>query len=237
MDLIAVLKLLWARRIALGVGVLLAIGAGVVAMPARRLATGSAVTARLLVDMSKSDVVVAHEGDVNAAADPLPLRAALLAEVMATDQFRKLLASQADIRADQLDVLPPSSSSAPTDTLITQEAATLAANAPGPYVLHLAADEQTPIISIEADAADRVGASRLAAASIDVLKSSLASHQTGEGPEVTVRTVASPRRVAVVSHAPRRALGVVMAFAVFALWCGGIVLVSGSTRRTHALPA
>jgi hypothetical protein len=234
MELVSVLNLLWARRIAVGLGVLVAIGAGVVAKPTRRSATGSAVTAALLVDATKSALVtVSPAQDVGAVADPLPLRAAFLAEVMATDQFQKLLSNQAHVRADQLDVVPPSSSTAPTDSLITQKAATLAANAPGPYVLHLVADEQTPLISIETEAPDTAGAVRLAAASMNILKSSLASQQAGGGPPVVVRTVASPTKVALVSRAPHRAVAVVVSIVVFALWCGGIVLVCAITRKTR----
>jgi hypothetical protein len=232
MDLVSVLKLLSARWILVGVGVLVAVGIGLVVMPPRHSATRSTATARLLVDAPKSalvDVSPAH--DAAASADPLPLRAAVLAEVMATDQFHKLIAEQTQVPGDQLDVLPPSSSTAPSDSLVTHKAAALAASASGPYVLRLVASQQTPLISIATEAPDPASAARLAAATIDVLKSPLASQQAGMGPPVVVRTLASPTRVALVTRAPHRAVAFVVCVLVFVLWCGGIVLSSSITSR------
>jgi hypothetical protein len=238
MEFVAVLNLLWARRIVVGLGLLAAIAVGYAMKEGSPAATRSAVDARVLVDTTGAGLASTVE-DPHAVADSLPMRAALLAEVMATDQVRTLLASHAHIRLSQLDVVPPSYSTfVPFGDLISQKSGTLGAYGSGRYVLTLLADEQTPLISIEADAPDQLSASRLADAAIYALKSSLASQQAGEGPPVVVRTVASPQRVELPSHVGRRSVAVIATLGVFALWCGGIVLVSCVARRMRRpLPA
>lgn len=238
MEIITFLNLLWARRIVVVLGALVAIAVGVLATQrgSSPSTSGAAVTARVLLDTRKSQLAAAAP----AQADTLAMRAYLLAELMTTDRVRTLVAGQAGVPAGHLDILGPRASMfPPLPTPSSLKASTLATTASQAYALSLDVDYATSIISIEADAPDSAGAARLAAAGIGVLSSSLASQSTGNARAFVLQTVVAPHpKVVSAAHSRRRVLAIIGSFAIFSFCCMAVVLQSGIARgRRHPQPA
>ena len=229
MELVGVFKMLWARRLLVGVGAVVAIAVGMLAI--RALSAHSAATwaasSRVLVDTTNSQLASA----VPAGVDTLPMRAFVIASLMATEKRRTLIAREAGLQKNKLDVLGPSSRAAPEVlTPLVTKTAPFGAAAPDPYVLSLYADGETPIISIEANAPDAAHAARLASAGVITLNAFLASQQAGERHVFVIRTLGSLRTTVVPSHAGRRLLAVIGALFIFIVWCAGIIVASGIAR-------
>ncbi len=237
MELVAIVSVLWARRLVVGLGAVVAIGAGTFAI--RAISPGATTapwvaSARVLIDTTDSQLVtVAPKG-----VGTLPMRALLIADVIASDPLKSLLANNAGVPANQPDVLGPSSRAPEVLTPLVTKAAKFAAAAPDPYVLSLYADGQSSIIAIEATAPDAARAATLAGAAINVLKASVSSQHAGASEGLTVTALAPPHTAAVVGHSSRRVLALIASLVAFALWCAAIVLVSGIAGRVRrAQPA
>jgi uncharacterized protein involved in exopolysaccharide biosynthesis len=237
MELVAILSVLWARRLVVALGAVVAIAAATFAI--RGISPGATTapwvaSARVLIDTADSQLVnVAPKG-----VGTLPTRALLIADFMASDPLKSLVANDAGVPANRLDVLVPSSRAPEVLTPLVTKAAKFATAAPDPYVLSLYADGQSSIIAIEATAPDATRASTLAGAAIGVLKSSVSSQQAGGAQGLTVTALAPPRAAPVVGHSSRRVLAVIGSLVAFVLWCAAIVLVSGIVARARpAQPA
>ena len=232
MELLAILRLLWDRRYLVGLGVLVAIGAGLAAGSGRTAQVGSGLgSLRMVLDTSDSQLLEAAP----VGATTLPTRAALLADTMTTDGSRALVARAAGIPVSQLTILGPAATSPPIapDPLVTQVSAT-AATGSTPYVVDVIADDVTPIISIAAYAPDRARAGRLAAAAGGALRSLLVTEDGTRSRGFVLETF-SPVRTRQIPGAAthRRVLMAGGAIVVFALWCSCIVIIAGISRRTR----
>ena len=126
-----------------------------------------------------------------------------------------------------------------------QKAAQAAVPSAAPYVLTVfLRDDSLPVISIEASAPDRAGATGLADAAVAVLGSeaSPGGHFTslivtgGQGFRLQAFVVdqVSPVRVKLVSSIalPVKAIGA--SFFVFLVWCAGALLLPRLSRRVRA---
>lgn len=239
MELIPLLRLLWARRVALAGGVVLALAlAVVVGMPSS--ASSAVAWTRVGLDTPRSQLIAS----MPPGADTLPWRASLLTHLMTTDETRGLLAQRLGLPPDQVAVVDPILSTPLIPASMPTKASTAAAPTV-PYLLKLSVkDPSLPVISIEAAAPDRAGALSLARAAVAILESQASSEGTYASliPSANARRlqpflvqpVADLRVKPVVSAVmPIKRLGA--AVVVLGLWFAAVLLLP--RRRAPAAAA
>ena len=229
MELLNLARLLWARRWLVALGIPLAIAAGLFAARAvSGAAEGSAVaSSQVVFDTSDSQLVNAAPRQV----DTLTIRARLVADSMASDDARALVAREAGIRPSELAILGTwVGTDPPVESPLVGRAAAISDAPPVPYVLKLVADEEAPLIRIGATAPDAEQARRLSDAVLTGLSESVSSLDGGNAGGFVVDRAGNPQ-VTVVPAASRAVPAAVAAtIMVFALWCG-LVLVAGRASR------
>jgi hypothetical protein len=228
-ELLLVLHRLWERRIIVALGVLMAVAAGLLAGRSGQ-APGSAVgTVRMLLDTTDSQLVKGAP----TAADTLSTRAALLADDLASDTGSRIVAQRAGVHDEQLAILGPSARMVPPlDSPLVGRLSVATSSASAPYVVDVFADGLTPIISIEAHAADAARAGRLADAAAGGLQALLVADDSHGSRGFVLDKVAALRTKHVVGASPhRRLLMVAGALVVFGFWCMCVVVVDGTSRR------
>jgi len=237
-DLAAVLGILWQRRFVVGLGIVVAVGAGLLLgqqIKDRDAAAGSIVgSVRMVLDTSDSQLVkAAPEG-----ADTLPIRAALLANAMATKTASDVIARAAGVPAEQLVVVGPTAEKAPTleTPLVSQvKEATLSANAP--FVVNVNADELTPIIAIETHAPEAAQVRRLTESAVAGLRSLLVAEDGSRSRGFVLDTAAPVRIERLANSSSATPVMIGGALATLLCWCIGIVVVVGRARTRRLRPA
>lgn len=236
MELAGIVRIMWARRILVALGIVAAVAVGLLAgrvMEARHtVATAGVGKARMVLDTAHSQLVAAAPK----GADTLAMRASLLADTLATRAGRSAIARMAGIHRKDLLVLFPAATKEPTDeTPLVKQLLKMTSATQAPYLVNVIVDDITPIISIEAYAADNAHVRRLTTATISALRSRLTAEDgTGTGGFV-LDTIAPPRldKLPAGSHTAVVMLGA--AIVTFAFWCLSIVLVAAVSRRWRGL--
>lgn len=235
-----ILGLLGNRGVMIGLGAVVIVAVGFYAIRGMSRSSGphsASVAAQVLLDTTDSQLVTAGSG----AVMTLPMRATLIADRMASEQMRAMIANAAHVPAGQLDVLPPVSTAAPAySSLLTTKVAPLGAVTTAPYVVSLYTGQQqppatpTPVISVVTEAPDATGATTLANATASALKSSVAPDRSGRPTGFVIRTVTTQHAVVIPSHSRRRIYAVVGLLGMFIVWCGLSVMVARfADRRVH----
>jgi hypothetical protein len=241
MEIINIARLLWQRRIIVGVGLLLAVAVGALAADGQLPGPGgSAATKprnasiRVLVDTATSQLVTPNPR----SADTVAARAALIADLMASDAAKAEIARRARIRPAQLAVIGPGVTVPTIPTKLSERTATTVEGAPEPYGVTLYADGEVPIVAIDARAPGALEARALARAAT----ATMASLTAPPKPEMRRGFVAQALGPPVLARAESGSGPAVFAIAAFlgtlAIWCGGVVLASGLTagpRRSRVL--
>jgi hypothetical protein len=232
MELLSVIAALSRRLLAVILGAVLAVAAGAAASgaiggPDDSKVAGQAIV-RVMVDTPESTAVTT----VTKGTDTIGLRAFMLADLMARDSARDVIARGANIGAGELAILGPSMAAPPIQgtlpELSTMAASELAAGQ-HEYVLNLRSDSAIPIVSIAASAPDARGAVRLADAAVDALQAMTVRQAGSSG--VRIQPLGAARSVEVLARPNRRwIIGFVAALAVFVLWCAAIVVAAGVAR-------
>jgi hypothetical protein len=230
MEIVAVLRVLWRRRILVALGGLLAVAVAVtLAHPAAP--SGWAKT-RVALDTPKSQLVT----DAPAGADGLPWRATLLATLLGADPARDQIAREARIPTDRLAVIDLELTAPPVPASLPRAATTAAAVATEPYVLTVHTDDVLPVVSIETTAPDRAGAVRLAGAAVHALQAGASPRSTRELQAFTVERIAAMESVEIPGGGRMKMAA--MAIFLFGLWCASLILIpaigSASRRRGGA---
>lgn len=236
MELIPVLKLLWRKRVLVGIALLFSVAVGVVVafrvsllppeLHSRQHNVGVA-SANILIDSPKSslaDLSPLGAGALDATAD-------LLASVLATQGLEDQIATQAGIPFDRLLVALPSSG-LPIPTALGTTAQASGSTA-AKYKLVVTTDDPQPIISLAATAPDPQSAARLANGAIQALRQYLNSVAVREQIPARRRPVITRLGSPVVGLAfvgPRRLYGVAATVLLFALAIAAIVTASGIAR-------
>jgi hypothetical protein len=220
MEVLGVVRILWRRRLAVAVGLVVAAGLGLMSGGTDPTSTGVAAT-RVTLDTPRSQLVdVAPAG-----ADTLAWRAGLLTHLAATEPVRRRIARRLGIRVDRLALVDPSVASPVVEASLPKAAAEVAAldNAT-PYVLTMSlADGALPIISVEAQALDRTRAVRLARAGASLLESERSSGAGARRQPFVVQRIAPIHAKTVVSNrGPVKSIAV--SVFLFGLWCAGVAL-------------
>jgi hypothetical protein len=236
MELLAIWRLLWARRIVVAIGAVVAIALGVLVGKAQEPSRSSLATTRVVLDTHKSQLVdVAPDG-----ADSLQWRTGLLADVMMSRSMARVIAREAGIEVDQLKVIEPLMAVAELDTPLAQNAIA-AAGAPEPYVVTYEADPDLPFLKIMAAAPDRGSAFRLAEAATRAAESADVAHSSKTLQGFVIEPAAGITLEETVTGG-KRIVGVAAFLFVFGAWCAAVALLPGvvaGARRlaTTARPA
>jgi hypothetical protein len=224
MELVPLLRVLWRRRLVVGLGALLAIGIGVIVGPAAPV-HGGAATTRVVLDTPSSQIVFRDPR----GADTLTWRAALLTDLMATEETRAGIARAVGVPESRLVIVVPALTAPSDPTTLPIAATEAAALRPEPYVVAFRYDTTLPVISIETHAPNRGAAARLAEAATRALQAGSSPNTTDVTQGFVVDSVAPIQARATVSGSrPVKALGLAVFFLGF--WCAGVAVVPRVVR-------
>jgi len=224
MELTAILKILWSRKFVVALVVVLACGA---AFGARQLAKSTptgAATLQILVDSPQSALA-----DLLQNTAPLTTRAALLAQVMASQVVLEDVAYTAGVPVAQLTAQGPYSGSGEVlDTITPSEArASQLLGERSRYRLAFVAQPDEPIVTVSVQGSDPATAARVAEAVLPGVQRFLATLQqqgaTKPAQRVTIRQLGAAQ-VGTVNSSSRTALTAVAGLGVLLL---GLLLLLG----------
>jgi hypothetical protein len=247
MELLAILRLIWRRRLLLGAGlaVSVALALGIGGPPP---SSNAVAWTRVNLDTPTSQLVASAPG----GADTLPWRASLLVHLMATDSTQRRLAQRLHVRPNDVVVVDPALALPIVPASIPTAASDAAGMTVAPYVLTVTrTNPLLPTIAIEAAARDGARARQLATAAVAVLESqSSVSDARYSSKILTGGGVAlKPQQFQVEQVAPIRAKPVAERvvsakqiggpMVLLALWSAGALLLPGflRCRRPRVAPA
>lgn len=238
MELVNILSVLLRHRLLVGAGACLGALIGLFALYSVSLSPPGLVSRQQTAGVAATRVLVdaPHSVSVNAEseqADTLPIRAILLADLMAADRARVAIARAAGVPVRDLLVTGPAVGPPPAVTPLAGRAAVAAATTSQPFSLRLTTDGQLPIIWIDASAPDAPRAQRLADAAAETL-TEVAAGRAVPFPSGVVIEQLEPARSAPIVTGPRKAFALVASVVVFTLWCCALVLASSLRRRGEA---
>jgi hypothetical protein len=224
-DLVAILRALWRGRIFVCIGLVVAIGVGLLAARGETRTVGIAST-RMVVDTRPSNLVApAPQG-----ADSLTWRAALLANKLATGPFRERLATAVGIPLERLIVVQPPLKVPTVPTTLAPRALEAGENVTADYVLTVRFDEGLPIITTEAHAPSGAAAKRLVEASVDALLVAATPQRVWRMTQPYEVSRVATTRVREVVNGPGRVMPAAFALVTFIFWCAALVLLQGALR-------
>lgn len=230
MELLLILRALWRRRILVAVGAVLAIAFALKAAGGGVAPSAMAET-RVVLDTPQSQLT----SSAPAGAETLPWRAALLADLLGAEPARRRVAGEARVPLERLAVVDPDLIAPALPASLPIAASKAAAPTPEPYVLSAYADGVLPIVAIQAQAPDRAGAARLAQAAVSALQASAAPPDARKLQGLVVRRV-DPIKTRSIPPGNGRMNALVVAIALFGMWCTAVVLVPRG-RKILARPA
>jgi hypothetical protein len=228
-EVIAVFRLLWRRRLLVLLGAVLAAGAAYV-LGASPTPPRGVASRQVLLDTSRSQLAA----DAPFGADTLAWRATLAAQMLATDDNRRSIAAAAGVPPKSLDVTDFGVVYPTIPASLPRAAVKDAFSSAKPFVLDLHANDTVPIISITATAPDRASAVRLTEAAVTALEAYTSATPNSEVLGLDVKTVTPIDSVAIPGAQSRKRMAAVFV-AVFGLWIAGLTLVPallGALRRT-----
>jgi hypothetical protein len=231
MDFNSIIRVLWLRRLSVGVGLAVAVFVGLLVsykvqftlppkIESRRYSIGLA-SRNILIDTASSQVADLKPN----GAEQLNGRASLFANLIATPPIQAIIAKRTGIRVDQLVTTAPSMV-APLVPRPLSANSPRASSAADEYRLTIDTQEDLPIIVINAEAPDGASAARLADGTFYALREYLADAQTQQRIPRDRRPVISPlgrAASAEVIRGPRRLYALLAALMVLGLACAAIV--------------
>lgn len=236
MELLSVLRLLAAKRLLVALGAVAAVIVGLVASGALGIGPMSAAELTSAVASSRTliDTPRPLAADLGASDVTIDAQAVLLAESLADAAPRAALARRAGVPARELSVLSAGIEESVRSPLAT--AAEEAGQTPsGAYTLNVRAPPDVPIITVVAAAPDRLTAARLAAAAPPVLESLAASRAPTQSRRLSAERLGPVHVAEVTSGGMKPLIGIVGGVALLAMWCCGIVILSGLARTWRRL--
>jgi hypothetical protein len=187
---------------------------------------GGTATTRVLISASDAPSVNLRSN----VAYTLPTRAALLADLMATDDVRAQIARKVGVEPVHVGIITPSSMefpAVPVPLAVSARDTGQKASESEPYLLTVEANTEQPILTIRAVGPDPAAAAKLVDASIDGLETLISTRA-----EKHLLEVAPLGGVA--SHVAYGGTGKMVAVAgammTFVLWCFGVVVMTGVMR-------
>jgi hypothetical protein len=235
MELVAILRALWRRRVLCALGFVVSAAVGVLVafhvslsppgLESRQHVAGSA-SVRVLVDTADSQLVRAEV----LGAETLTTRAKLLANLLADEPVKAQIARDIGVAANRIAVIVPYASPPLVENRLSVSAAAAAAATPEPLVVAVGMEEELPIVSLDITAPDGATARRLARASVAAL-SAVATAGSGRHPSALVASPIAPPRVEQETRGPAPVIAPLAIVVIFGLWCVALLLVSGAWQR------
>ncbi len=224
MELIAILRLLWRRRLLIALAAIVSVGCGMLlgSGPTQVVGVGSS---RLVVNTPRSQVVDASSTNKQTLVNHAPM----LADLLATAGPREQIAGLIGVPAKQLAVIDKRLISPDVATPLPSGAADASLATGAPYSLLLNPYQgPVPIVEFDAQAPTVVGARRLLDAAASVLEKTVNSAKPGPDGKLWVSVISAPQ-VHQVEHGPRRIYKIAGTLVVFVLLTTVILLLP--TRR------
>ncbi len=228
MGFVALLRVLWRRKIAVFVGLALAIAIGVVGIKLKGPPTATTSAAsRVLIDTPRSLIATAKAP----GAPTIYSRARVIADLMATESAEAEIAHRAGLEPSELAVLGPGAAAPPLVITAVAEQASEVVRPVAPYLVSVEVTPGQPLLTITAVGADRETVVGLGKAAVETLPT-VAREAPGGGDSVKVETLGAPT-IAIKTSGGRKliALG---ALVFFAFWCIAIVVLDRPLRRRRS---
>jgi hypothetical protein len=232
MEFLNVFAVLWRRRLAVALGVPVAALVGLMLAGALPFGPGSGATAGRGV--AEARVMLDHRtpilADLSAVSDTLGTQAAVLAELMAGDDERDVIARRAGVPPSELLIRRPRVAQLFAPGLLAQRAGDAVDGLAAPSVIGVAAASPLPVLTIEVTAPSKPVAQRIATATRDTLDEVMAARAPTVGRSLVVRPLGSVRSVAVPGSRRSRLIAIVAALFVFVFWACSVVVLHGVLR-------
>lgn len=244
MELLSPLRLLARRRLVVALGVLLAAAMGAAA--SGYLTVGPFDSSERRSAIATADIQIDTwrplAADLRASDATIAEQAILLAERLAADDTRSVIARAAGVPVEELVVVSSRTAIVGRSTPVARAAVEAAGSAQSRFRLTVSSTIEAPIISVVAAAPDRTKAAQLAAAAAPAVERVIASAPDTVVRRLEVEQLAPPQTAVVVSGGPKPLLGPIVALFAFLGWCwcaivaGGVVRLwrTGTTDRSLA---
>jgi hypothetical protein len=218
-EVVAVLRLLWRRKLLVLVGAVLAVGVAYKFGMSPTPPSGFATT-QVLLDTTRSQLV----DDAAEGTDSLPWRATLAAQMLGSDANRRSIATATGIPLTSLDVTD-FELTIPTIPASLPKAAVQGAYASSaPYSVLAHTDNTVPLITVSGSAPDRAAAIRLTEAAVKTLQASVKTTQSKDLLGLDVQTTSPIDSVEIPAGTGRKKM-VVFAMVLFLMWVAALTLV------------
>jgi hypothetical protein len=228
MGFVALLRVLWKRRLTVIVGLVAAIAIGVVGIKMKGPPTATtSATSKVLIDTPSSLVATAKAP----GALTIYSRARVVADLMATEAADAEIAERAGLEPSELAVLGPGAAAPPLVITAVAEQASEVVRPVAPYLVSIEVTPGQPILSITAIGADEATAIALGKAAVETLPT-VAREAPGGGDSVNVETLGA-QTIGIKTSGGRKtiALG---AFVFFVFWCIAVVAIDRPLRRRRS---
>lgn len=228
-----ILQVLWRRRIALAIGLLLTLAVGIhglyqvsplpPALHSRTISSGYALQ-HVLIDTPTSLVADARAR----GADSIAIKAAVLAGLATSEPAREEIARAIGRRPDEVAVVSQSAMAPQTPTPLSEQAVEVT-RPKAPYIVTFGESPTLPVLSIWATAPDAGAAAKLAAAATATLAPAVRRDLvSGGGVRIEPQ---GPAQTGTRNIAPKPAASLLKALILLIAWCTAIFLLDGSRRR------
>jgi hypothetical protein len=236
MEIVSVLNLLrrfWVLAlpgaflgILAGVSILYHVSLSSPHLQSRGSTSGVAVGRTLLTSSASPPFELSNGLDLS---ETLPNRTAMLANLLAGDELRSAIARRAGIDEKDLAVFGPPAATAVYPVPIAQEGTTAALAATQSHVVFLTTADQPPLINVRATAPNPAAAASL----VEAVRGTIGAYLTAQATsKVNVGSEPlGPVQVGLLVDEPHKILGVIAAIMVFALWCGGLIVIMALLPR------
>jgi hypothetical protein len=231
MELMMLLRLLWQRRILVGVGAVVSVAVAIAMGHGATPASGLAKTG-VVIDTTASQLVT----DAPANAATLPWRATVLGMLLGIPGERAQMAREIGIPVDQLAVVDTELVAPTIPASLPRAAAEAAAGTTEPYVLTVHTDDALPIVWVEAAGPAPAAAARLAGAAVHALQAGASPRNTPELQGLSIHPVGATHLRAIPGGPGHKKL-LALAVIVFALWIMALTagpLLRGMARTIRA---
>ena len=246
---IVIMRELWRRRYAVGIGIAYALTLVILMsyrvslglppkVESRQYAAGIAAS-DVLVDSPNSQIVDVGGGSTDVEGATIDLgglstRARLLANLMSSSPLKDRIATAAGVKANKLIVIAPAGAdTAPTTTTTTSPSVKVKVGDRDANVLGLFVDETLPILTMRVQAPDPATAELLATSAVkelrEYLKSVAAADNVPDARQLVIEPL-GPATSATVTKGPRRLFAILAGLFVLVLWCAGTVLIPRFVR-------
>ncbi|HEY2055851.1 MAG TPA: hypothetical protein VGH14_18110 [Solirubrobacterales bacterium] len=225
MGFVALVRVLWRRRIAVLVGLVAAVAVGVVGIKMKGPSTAAtSSSSRVLIDTPRSLVATANAP----GALTIYQRARVIADLMATESAEAEVARRAGLDPDEIAVLGPGAAAPPLVISGIAEQAAEVVRPVAPYLVSVEVTPGLPILTITATGADLETAVSVGNAAVATLPA-VARAAPGGGDSVRVETLGEPNIATTVSGG-RKTIAA-MALVLFGVWCLAVVALDRPLRR------